>query len=336
MFAIPLGGVIAGMAATRFNFLFRIAVKIELNQIRKTNTLKTMDECSICYDPIVTTETGYMKLPCDHVYHFKCISMWFKHLEEHDSTCPLCRRNMSHLMTLPTSIVSVAPPSSINPVPYVDHNPMIRFTRLGINTFLIENGGSGLSRAARDVLFNSYLSGGIRNAFICLAYNELNILLMGNGARNLTNDAWDNALETYDKVEINPEIAMQELISRLYDTDQMDEGDAILYIMLYLKRQMSEEHFWIFENALAYVKDYTPDLTNAYILPLTIKRLNELADQLAIADLAPIRPPYREVAVKSQLIWLEYYAITGPIVSEDVDAFLGIPKPLSQPDLVLG
>jgi len=318
----------------RFNFLFRIAVKIELIQIRKTNTLKTMEECSICYDPIVTTETGYTKLPCDHLYHFKCISMWFKHLEEHDSTCPLCRRNMSHLMTNPVSLVSVAPPSYTNPQPYVDHNPLIRFTRLGINKFLLENGGMGLSRGARDTLFNSYLNGGFRVAFVCLAYNELHILLMGNGARNLTNDIWDNALETYDKVEINPEIAMQELISRLYD--KVEEGDTLHYIMEYLNSKMSEEHFWIFENALAYVKDYTPDLTNGCILPLTIKRLNVLADQLAITDLAPIRPPYREVAVKSQLAWLEFYAITGPLVSDEPDAFLGIPKPLSQPELVLG
>ena len=292
-----------------------------------------MDECSICYDPIVSAETGYTKLPCDHVYHFKCISTWFRHLEEHDCTCPLCRRNMSHLTTNPVSIVSVAPPLFIAPV---DHNPMIRFTRLGINKFLLENGGLGLSRAARDTLFKSYLNGGFRGAYICLAYNELHILLMGNGARNLTNDIWDNALETYDKVEINPEMAMIELMARLYDTDKMDEGDVLLYIMQYLRRHMSEEHFWVFENALGYVKDYTPQLTNDRILPLTIGRLNELADQLAITDLAPIRPPYREVATKTQLICLEYYANTDLVVSEDADAFLGIPKPLSQPDLVLG
>lgn len=292
-----------------------------------------MNECSICYDSILTTETGYTKLPCEHVYHFKCISMWFKHLEEHDSTCPLCRRNMSHLITEPAHVVSVAPPSFISPV---NHNPMIRFTRLGINKFLCENGGMGLSRAARDTLFKSYLNGGFHGGYVCLAYNELNILLMGNGARNLANDIWDNALETYDKIEINPELAMLEIMARLYDTDEMDEGDAILYIMLYLKRNMSEEHFWVFENALAYVKDYTPDLTNDCILPLTIKRLNELADQLAITDLAPIRPPYREVATKTQLICLEYYANTDLVISEEPDAFLGIPKPLSQPDLVLG
>jgi hypothetical protein len=156
---------------------------------------------------------------------------------------------------------------------------------------------------------------------------------MGNGARTLTPDIWDSAWETYDKVEINPELAMYELLARLYDTDKTEEGDALLYIMLYLKRHISEEHFWVFENALAYVKDYTPDLVNDRILSLTIKRLNELADQLAITDLAPIRPPYREVAVKSQLLWLEYYANTETIVSEEPDAFLGIPKPLYQPDL---
>merc|ERR1711982_78806 len=70
----------------------------------------TCRECAICLDTeqvsegsgsadtaLVTTAadatasaTGWLKLPCGHVYHESCLGNWFRQ-SNHRSTCPLCR-----------------------------------------------------------------------------------------------------------------------------------------------------------------------------------------------------------------------------------------------------
>lgn len=42
-------------------------------------------ECLICYEPNMESEV--VKLPCNHIFHKKCILQWFKL----KNTCPLCR-----------------------------------------------------------------------------------------------------------------------------------------------------------------------------------------------------------------------------------------------------
>lgn len=46
-------------------------------------------ECIICYEEI-GDESFITDLPeCHHMYHYKCISEWFKV----DSKCPLCKKD---------------------------------------------------------------------------------------------------------------------------------------------------------------------------------------------------------------------------------------------------
>ena len=203
---------------------------------------------------------------------------------------------------------------------------MTNFTRTGLNQFLRENGGNGLSKKSLEKIFKSYLNGGPNDAFVSLTFKELEMILLGNGAGLLSNEVWEDAYEKSMHIEVTPDLVMREVIYRIYDT--IEEGDHLLYIMLKFLETISEQHFWVFENALSYVLDWNPNVTPVTLLQYTIERLEQLAIQLDIADLAPVRPPYREVAIKTPLIWLEYYAKIGSLVSEEPDSFLGIPRPI--------
>ena len=50
-------------------------------------------ECSICYENIVSAETGEVKLACSHSFHFACIAKWFSSQEK--GSCPNCRKQVS-------------------------------------------------------------------------------------------------------------------------------------------------------------------------------------------------------------------------------------------------
>jgi len=50
-------------------------------------------ECSICYENIVSNETGEVKLACSHSFHFACIAKWFSSQEK--GSCPNCRKQVS-------------------------------------------------------------------------------------------------------------------------------------------------------------------------------------------------------------------------------------------------
>ena len=45
-------------------------------------------ECSICLEEC----ENYIKLNCNHIYHYECISKWIKS----STTCPLCRKFMGY------------------------------------------------------------------------------------------------------------------------------------------------------------------------------------------------------------------------------------------------
>ena len=46
------------------------------------------NNCVICLD-ILEKENKVWELPCEHVYHEKCIE---KHLREYNYKCPVCRK----------------------------------------------------------------------------------------------------------------------------------------------------------------------------------------------------------------------------------------------------
>lgn len=54
--------------------------------------------CSICLEDI-TKQTGCVTLSCEHVFHFRCIDVWFgKQIWEHQpQTCPCCRSEGNNL-----------------------------------------------------------------------------------------------------------------------------------------------------------------------------------------------------------------------------------------------
>jgi len=54
------------------------------------NEDKLLDkECVVCLEPY-EKEDEISKLPCNHIFHYKCISKWVLT----NQTCPLCRDNL--------------------------------------------------------------------------------------------------------------------------------------------------------------------------------------------------------------------------------------------------
>jgi hypothetical protein len=49
-----------------------------------------MAECSICAEEI-SSQGGFTKLGCNHLYHLKCIVPWLLR----NTTCPCCRTEVS-------------------------------------------------------------------------------------------------------------------------------------------------------------------------------------------------------------------------------------------------
>ena len=64
-----------------------------LNNINNTNTINNViyiddkKECCICLDK---NTTEWVRTPCDHEFHKKCINDWYKT----KNTCPICRSNL--------------------------------------------------------------------------------------------------------------------------------------------------------------------------------------------------------------------------------------------------
>jgi hypothetical protein len=49
------------------------------------------DVCSICMEDFDEEGDGNKRVPCGHVYHSNCITLWLHRC----NSCPLCRRHIS-------------------------------------------------------------------------------------------------------------------------------------------------------------------------------------------------------------------------------------------------
>ena len=67
---------------------------------------KRMCECPICYTTLDAAITGKAELTCGHAFHLGCLSKWF-HTQK-DSSCPMCRKNMTQLEDVHKPEISVA------------------------------------------------------------------------------------------------------------------------------------------------------------------------------------------------------------------------------------
>lgn len=47
-------------------------------------------QCSVCFDEFKLRETDVRKLPCNHLFHEKCIFPWLRI----NGTCPVCRASL--------------------------------------------------------------------------------------------------------------------------------------------------------------------------------------------------------------------------------------------------
>ena len=64
-------------------------------------------ECSICYEPIISSVSGQAELSCGHKYHVSCIANWLTS-EHAPRSCPLCRKEAtSHEVPIRRSVPQV-------------------------------------------------------------------------------------------------------------------------------------------------------------------------------------------------------------------------------------
>jgi hypothetical protein len=136
-------------------------------------------ECSICYDAINAT-TGVATLSCSHSFHISCIAGWFAKLEK--GTCPCCRKEMSALEDVPKPAGEEEDEEDDeSDISEDDDEDYMEFSRDRLDALMRARGGQGISEAMAEVL---------RSDGVCFTSSELNALLIGNGARPLTEDEW--------------------------------------------------------------------------------------------------------------------------------------------------
>nr|KYP61665.1 E3 ubiquitin-protein ligase rnf12-B [Cajanus cajan] len=64
-----------------------------VSNLPTVNHVKRDDVCSVCMEGFTlrNTDEENKRVPCGHVYHSNCITLWL----EHCNSCPLCRRHIT-------------------------------------------------------------------------------------------------------------------------------------------------------------------------------------------------------------------------------------------------
>lgn len=149
-------------------------------------------ECSICYDKIDAT-TGVATLSCAHSFHISCIAGWFYTLEK--GTCPCCRKEMSALEDLPQSAEAEGDDDDDDDSDDDsddDEEDDVEFSREDLDALMRARGGNGLTDAMATLICADSA---------CFNSSELNALLIGNGARPLTEEEWEDLLDGEEEDE---------------------------------------------------------------------------------------------------------------------------------------
>jgi hypothetical protein len=131
----------------------------------------------------ITKETGVVTTSCGHSFHLTCISKWFSK----DETCPCCRKETSNTEKLET----------VEESDDEDEDREVEFSREALDAFLRMRGGSGLTEA---------MALAICPIFGVFTLSELRSLCIGNGARDLDEDEWDDMEDEYyhaNEIEID-------------------------------------------------------------------------------------------------------------------------------------
>jgi predicted amidohydrolase len=68
-----------------------------LCRLDPTDTRLAEEQCLICQDGFVPEARDPRMMPCEHIFHWACISQWYYRTSR---TCPYCRRGYQ-VMTLP-------------------------------------------------------------------------------------------------------------------------------------------------------------------------------------------------------------------------------------------
>lgn len=148
-------------------------------------------DCPICFE-VINAQTGIVTTSCNHSFHFACITGWY--MKQEKGTCPCCRKEMGPTEDFPNP--GEQGEDSDEDSEYCEEE--LEFNRADLDAFLRARGGSGLTDAMAVAICQEVA------AFTC---NELNALLVGNGGRILTEEAWN------------------EMISEQEDEDEDDEDE---------------------------------------------------------------------------------------------------------------
>ena len=70
--------------------------KINKNKIKIQIIKNKQIECIICFDDTIIEEMEYLLLPCNHIYHKKCLLEWF----DFNKICPKCRKEYNDFIII--------------------------------------------------------------------------------------------------------------------------------------------------------------------------------------------------------------------------------------------
>lgn len=155
-------------------------------------------ECSICYENIVSAETGEVKLTCSHSFHFACIAKWFSSQEK--GSCPNCRKEVSDKEDFVPLVSDEEDESDDEDDDESEGERVITLNRSELNT-LIQSYNYGDHRVYHtqwEAMLDAFADAEPNfpnETRIEFSFSELNYFLATHVWQTLTQDTWATLLE---------------------------------------------------------------------------------------------------------------------------------------------
>ena len=151
-------------------------------------------------------------------------------MKQEKGTCPCCRKEMTSIEDFPQANEEAEADSDDEDDDDDDDEDedeeTVEFSRERLDEFLRANGGSGLTDAMVEAICEETAT---------FTEAELNFLCIGNGARNLRHDVWEELLIRDDLVEPTQLISGSDSED---DSDSEDESQASIRVHLDLNNQV--------------------------------------------------------------------------------------------------
>lgn len=174
-------------------------------------------ECPCCFEELTSSSAV---LTCSHRFHITCLVNWFatQSAQELPQNCPCCRTEAGPTERLPEQEEDGEEESEDGSE--FDEEDELMLTRPELHTILLSQGGTGVADGLWFAFFNPEGDEELRaNAEHRLPFvgSELSRMAVYQGGREISDERWEELVETYDPEEDEEEPSVELTQQQLED-----------------------------------------------------------------------------------------------------------------------